>query len=353
MKTLPIKSLPYSFGAMHALVDFASAAVIYHAIRSNNLDIAAMFNTIVGYDILAFGSQVFLGMLTDRFRSPRPVMLSGFAFIALSMFLSGPLPMAAAVVVGLGNALFHVGAGAVSLRVSPGKAIWPGVFVGPGAIGLAFGIRYGKQGVFPEPVLIGLIVISIVLALFAHLPEMPYKAPPSRPPVRFGAMIVILLMVTVLVRSVGGMIGGGYCAKTPYTALYIAGAAFLGKCLGGWIADRFGWLKVSVAMLLVSAPMIAYGYTWLPVIIGGMLLFQMTMPVTLVAIAQVMPRRPATAFGLTCLALILGALPTFNEFIQPYRSHHAVFALVLFSAITTAVALLMLRKSVSRAESPV
>lgn len=38
--------------------------------------------------------------------------------------------------------------------------------------------------------------------------------------------------------------------------------------------------------------------------------FQMTMPVTLVAVARMMPARLATAFGWTCLALAVGSLPT-------------------------------------------
>jgi len=41
----------------------------------------------------------------------------------------------------------------------------------------------------------------------------------------------------------------------------------------------------------------------------GLFLFQMTMPVTLTAVARLLPHQLATAFGFTCLALILGALP--------------------------------------------
>jgi FSR family fosmidomycin resistance protein-like MFS transporter len=354
MRILPSRTLPFSFGAMHAVVDFVSALVIYHAISANMLGLQDMFSLIVGYDVLAFGGQVFLGMATDRLRIPKPMLMAGFVFIGLSLFVAGRFSVLAAVFVGLGNALFHVGAGAMSLRINPGKAIWPGVFVGPGAIGLAIGIRLGKQDVFPGMILLGLVVLSVILALATETPQMPYKNPPAQyKPVRFGGLIVILLMATVFVRSVGGMVGGGYCAKTSYTALLIAGAAFLGKCTGGWIADRFGWLKTSLVMLLISGPLIAYGYAWLPVIIGGMFLFQMTMPVTLTAVAQVMPRRPATAFGLTCLALIIGALPSFSDIIQPYKSHHLVFGLVLFSAFTTVIALFLLRKSVSFQDSPI
>ena len=42
----------------------------------------------------------------------------------------------------------------------------------------------------------------------------------------------------------------------------------------------------------------------------GLLLFQTTMPVTLVAVARALPRGArGVAFGLPCLALVLGSLP--------------------------------------------
>jgi hypothetical protein len=41
-----------------------------------------------------------------------------------------------------------------------------------------------------------------------------------------------------------------------------------------------------------------------------MLLFQLTMPVTLAATMALLPGRAGFAFGLTCLALVAGALPT-------------------------------------------
>jgi hypothetical protein len=43
-----------------------------------------------------------------------------------------------------------------------------------------------------------------------------------------------------------------------------------------------------------------------------MFLLNLTMPVTLAAVADTLPGRPAFAFGLTCLALILGAFAAFT-----------------------------------------
>jgi hypothetical protein len=51
------------------------------------------------------------------------------------------------------------------------------------------------------------------------------------------------------------------------------------------------------------------GDLWLA--LPGLLLFQMTMPVTLAAILRALPSRPGFGFGLLCLALVAGTLPAY------------------------------------------
>ena len=43
----------------------------------------------------------------------------------------------------------------------------------------------------------------------------------------------------------------------------------------------------------------------------GIILFNMTMPITLGIVAQRLPKNPGLAFGLTTAALLLGAVPSF------------------------------------------
>ncbi len=90
-----------------------------------------------------------------------------------------------------------------------------------------------------------------------------------------------------------------------------AGGCLPGKLMGGMVADRLGWLRVSAGALLLSLPLIAFSGGSLFLVLPGVLLFQSTMAVTLVAVYALMPRWPATAFGLPCLALVVGAFPTF------------------------------------------
>jgi FSR family fosmidomycin resistance protein-like MFS transporter len=108
--------------------------------------------------------------------------------------------------------------------------------------------------------------------------------------------------------------------------------------VGGFLADRFGWIDLSMVALLAAAPLLAFsgGDLWLA--LPGLLLFQMTMPVTLVAMLRLMPGRPALAFGLPCLALIAGALPAYLPDVWRPRGL-AVLALVLGSAALLFLAL--------------
>ena len=49
---------------------------------------------------------------------------------------------------------------------------------------------------------------------------------------------------------------------------------------------------------------------------AGIVLFNMTMPITLGIVAQRLPKNPGLAFGLTTAALLLGAVPSFFAIIN-------------------------------------
>jgi hypothetical protein len=91
---------------------------------------------------------------------------------------------------------------------------------------------------------------------------------------------------------------------------------------------------------------VAFGGSNSAAVTIGMWLFQMTMPVTLVALYALMPGRPAFAFGLTCLALILGGLPTFFRAIKAHYDSWAFLVLILISAAALYEALRRLRGAV-------
>jgi hypothetical protein len=71
------------------------------------------------------------------------------------------LPFAAVIFAGIGNALFYIGGGTISLSLIPRKATAPGIFVAPGALGVLVGTLLGKSGNFSAwPLLLALIGLS-------------------------------------------------------------------------------------------------------------------------------------------------------------------------------------------------
>jgi FSR family fosmidomycin resistance protein-like MFS transporter len=119
----------------------------------------------------------------------------------------------------------------------------------------------------------------------------------------------------------------------------------LGKGLGGIISDRFGWARVTIFGLLLSALLISFGLDYPYLAIPGVLLFNMTMPVTLTAVSEMLPGRPGFSFGLTTLALIAGAFPAFTELKGALYNGWIVLVMVLASAFILYTALKLYYKS--------
>jgi FSR family fosmidomycin resistance protein-like MFS transporter len=334
---------PAIYGVIHALVDAACVAAVVRASHRSDVGDLGAFWTVAGYDLLAFGLQFPLGLLVDRLRLARFSMILGTAMAAV-VLAPGPLaPLATLVVAGLGNALFHLGAGGLVLRSSGGRAAPAGVFVAPGALGLGLGLWMGRTGrgsTFPIYVALAFAVIALVtLDKPVAVGERAPNHAGTQPAVLPWLMLLLLLLVSVAVRS---FVGFGACFQCPGGLAVVIGlpaAGFLGKLVGGMAADRLGWLRASTGALLLSLPLIAFsgGSLWLA--LPGVLIFQSTMAVTLVAVYGLMPRWPATAFGLPCLALIAGAFPTFVPAGRQLFGRWTFVLLIAFSAAVLALAL--------------
>jgi FSR family fosmidomycin resistance protein-like MFS transporter len=134
---------------------------------------------------------------------------------------------------------------------------------------------------------------------------------------RLGRWALVLLLASIVVRSLVGMSASRGYPKGAWLIFGLPLVAFLGKAMGGFVADRWGWLETSVVALALSAPFIGLRYEHPALLLGGLLVFQMTMPVTLVAVARLMPTRLGTAFGWTCLALAVGSAPTMFAWGRP------------------------------------
>jgi FSR family fosmidomycin resistance protein-like MFS transporter len=143
----------------------------------------------------------------------------------------------------------------------------------------------------------------------------------------------MLLLVTICIRS-----GVGLSMSFPWKSqiillMLLTFCIALGKGLGGFLADYFGWIKIAVGGLIISALLLFYGTQTPAAGIIGMFLYNLTMPVTLVAVSNLLPGKPGFSFGLTTFALMAGALPSFFNFKDFLSRSPVIFFLVVISAV--------------------
>jgi MFS transporter, FSR family, fosmidomycin resistance protein len=331
------------YGTTHALVDATSGAVIITtALTANGLSPGEPYYLVMTYNLLAFGFQPLFGRLADHWRAPRAFAMCGCMLLFCSGWLVESWPVLPVILAGTGNALFHVGGGIVCLALTPKRATAPGIYVAPGALGLTIGILVAKMGLFVAwPFAVSLC--AACLGIWAvKSPEVEFDRNGAY--FSWGAIAIVgLLLFTIVTRSFTGFAVPMSWKTDPWLVLYLTLAVVMGKALGGVLADRFGWITVSVGALVISAPLIAFGASIPTVAILGMLLFNMTMAVTLAAVALVLPGRPGFAFGLTCLAYISGMFAAVSNVDHGLCSSGPVLAIIIGSAVGLLLALLMLR----------
>ena len=292
--------------AAHLLVDGLCAAVIFGPVRDGG-DLSLL---ILLYNTLAFSTQCFVGMAADRVKKHALSAAVSMLLVVCGYVL--PLPAVVRICfVGIGNSVFHVAGGAVTLEDSGGRAGPLGVFVAPGAIGLTLGTLWPSLG----PVFAALLAA----AALAEIPvsklrasDREGKAPSaySAMPQRTGGELlpVLLLSAAVATRAVGGFVIGFPWKTTAALTLVTTLAVWAGKTAGGFLCDRIGPKKAALASVPAAAVLITFCSAWmLPSLIGQFAL-NLTMPVTLWLMYRAMPDAPGFAFGLAASALWPGTL---------------------------------------------
>jgi MFS transporter, FSR family, fosmidomycin resistance protein len=318
-----------AYSLAHALVDATCAATLFTIVTSGRYDSQNLVQLILIYDVIAFSTQPVFGLLVDKFKAPAQTATLGILLVAASTLMLR-VPLLAAVTAAIGNAVFHVGGGVVSLNLAPGKATLPGIYVAPGALGLTIGIMIGKGGLFIAWPFLLLLLGSAVLILGIPRPVFPTQRElPGT--LRWFETVIVLLLLSVVIRSLVGQSLVLPWKSDPALLLALTMAVVLGKASGGFLADRYGWVAVAVTGLVISVPLLAF-FALVPALaIAGTFLFNMSMPVTLVCLAGMLPGKSGFAFGLTTLALIVGALPAFTPLHNLTGESGFVFVTILVS----------------------
>lgn len=202
ISTKTIFSNLFVYGSAHAVVDGICAAVIFSIFRNQIVSTTKFLSLLILYNVLAFSLQAIFGFLVDYFESPRIAVLLGCILTAFSATAFLYFPVLAIISAGVGNALFHVGGGSISLNLTPQKASAPGIYVAPGALGLLWGTLLGKSGQFVAWPFVLVLTVLCLLMLVIKKPEMNYvKEKISENQANYFKLILFLVFLSIVVRS--------------------------------------------------------------------------------------------------------------------------------------------------------
>lgn len=331
-------------------MDFSCAFLLFRLVRINAIPASSVVFTFLLYNCLAFGLEFLIGL----FFNPRTARFSAFCgeiLLAIGLLLGitvvnafhcsggafgsspivsffsstkngscGGLPMVACVLVGVGNACFHVGGGIDTLTRNRGKNWRSGVFISTGALGLALGIRFGDN---PElgVTFVHLLVLTTVVAtaLWFICKRTDFDLEPCDENNRqvafsenaldkYSFCRLIAVLFVVFSRSVVSFAAPeiwNVRNLAEFPGISLAVAAFLGKFFGGFGSDfsnaRFCSVFAAIAAIpclcLVSNPILFW---------AGVLLLNSTTAITLTSAARLCGNLVGFAFGLTTLVLLGG-----------------------------------------------
>ena len=298
------------YSVTHFLVDFACAFLMFRSI-AGTLD---GYLCVLLYNFCAFAMQMPIGIIADKLNRNFLLAIIGCVLVGLAyVFVS--IPVVAVLVIGIGNAMFHIGGGIDVLNISDKKLGALGVFVSPGAFGIYYGTMLGRRSEFSA------IIIPLVLITTAGLIFAVYKAQNGTYPKNaafslegIGSPHILIMLASlflvVCLRSFAGLALNFSWKAIGYWGTALICAVVFGKTLGGFIADKLGVFKTALFSLGIAA--LLFLLPQVPVAgVAAVLLFNMTMPVTLWAVARVMPGAKGFAFGLLTFGLFLGFLPVY------------------------------------------
>ena len=318
----------------HMGIDFLCAFSLYHSFSER-------YEAFLLYNFCAFALQMPFGILIDIWsnrckKTIRPgmlFMLGGVLLTIIGSFVSN-------IILGIGNALFHVGGGVLTIHEDDdhdlnGKAL--GCFVAPGAIGLILGILYHSTDLY----LIIQIIVSVVLGLVSLF---AYKKSEEKQLVikyrKFSferkelLYIIVLCFVVVIIRSLTGMAIVFPWKKGNLITIISVIAVASGKTIGGFLSSKIGMEKTVMITLCISALAYLFGNS---IYFGlvALLFFNMTMPITLYLLAMNMSDMPGFAFGILTFGLFLGYLPVHYGYLNDLSPY-------LFGVIASIVSLIIL-----------
>lgn len=320
--------------ALHFLVDALCLCTLYLlSPYFEGFDLVGVFMT---YNLFAFVTQIATGHLADITHHKHwqlivslLLLITGVTTMALTISTaphsSATEMLPTAILLGLGNSLFHAWGGKQVAMNTHNDIRALGVFVSTGAFGLAVAYVTHTWAALYTILLSACVLAGWYIWLDGKAP--PYSSwkeagtgmrnvdereEKDNSPLHFVAWVagvaILALMLLVMLRSWIGESFSAVIGKSDATILAIGLIAMLGKMTGGWIARGIGIVRSMVAVLIVVLVCMMCRDSHLAIALVGLYAINCTMPVTLYLANEVMDRHEGLAFGLLAAALMPGYL---------------------------------------------
>lgn len=358
---LPKKEVTtFAFALCHFVVDFACVSTMLCAVSrvlgesgQDSLELIAL--SILLYDVVAFAFQLPVGIALDKLDKNSLAAMLSYALVGGGVLLS-LVPVAlfewlAVLLLAVGNALFHCAGGLCVLTISQKHAGPSGIFIATGAVGVflgTFSAQYGRlQVAFSLLVLLFLCasitrVVQKVNKKYWNIHNASFAIP------EFSSrtlLAIFLLCFVVALRSYTGMVMAfPWKSEMLLLALSVFGV-FVGKALGGMVADRIGFRTTAIFSLIAAATL--FVPSWEMPLMGllAVFFFNFTMAITLASLSNILHEAKGTAFGLASFSLAIGALPA----LLGLRLEHPLVlsAMSLISALALGVSLTLVKDTVA------
>ena len=272
------------------------------------------------YDAFAFVPQSLIGYISDKYPKIKIGLIGVILLLVGFILFNLNLPIGkytSIIILCLGNAAIHINGAEVTLRASEGKLSHSAIFVAGGSFGVITGKLLGKTPLsFWILTILGLTMIPFILLAEYYRKELKdenkscekfnYANPNINP-----LIIIILAVLVVIVR---GYMGYGIPTswnKTIIQTILLYVFMGIGKALGGILSDLIGIRKTALLSTIGALPFLIFGDKIMLLSLFGVLLFSMTMSITLALLVSVLKETPGLAFGLTTIGLFLGTVPIF------------------------------------------
>ena len=296
---------------IHFIIEITSFYIVSSYIDTNLVWILALM-----YDFFAFVPQGIFGYLKDKGIKTNftiiGMILSTLSLILLYFNLNAILVI---LVLSIGNCMIHIQGAETTLRTSNGQMAPSAIFVSGGSFGVITGKILAMYNVPISFVIIINLLMLIPIAIcnkYVYLIDDKNLEKYNFSNKNINSKVIITLAVfVVIVRAYMGYGIPTTWNKTLIQTILLYCSMGIGKAMGGILIDSIGIKKTALLSTIGSLPFLLFGNNVMAISLIGIMMFSMTMAVTLGLIVSEIKKYPGVAFGFTTVGLFLGSLPVF------------------------------------------